>query len=103
MDIEIVDNPAERRYEARVDGEFAGWVDYHRVRDRLVVLHTEVLPPFEGRGISSNLVRRVLDDARASGSFITPRCPLFARHFERHPEDADLVRVPGSEAGAPED
>lgn len=94
-EVEIVDVPKERRYEARVDGTFAGWVDYHRVRDRLVALHTEVLPEFEGRGIASQLVRRVLDDARASGTFITPRCPLFVRHFERHPEDASLVKEPG--------
>jgi len=93
-DLEIADVPAERRYEALVDGQFAGWVDYHRVRDRLVALHTEVLPEFEGRGIASQLVRRVLDDARASGTFITPRCPLFVRHFERHSEDADLVKAP---------
>ena len=99
MDVQIVDVPAERRYEARVDGELAGWVDYHRVRDRLVALHTEVLPAFEGQGIASKLVRRVLDDARATGTFITPRCPLFVRHFERHPEDADLMRVPGGESG----
>jgi predicted GNAT family acetyltransferase len=96
MNLEIVDAPAERRYEARVDGEFAGWVDYRRVRDRLVALHTEVLPAFEGRGIGSALVRRVLDDARATGAYITPRCPLFARHFERHPEDADLLKQPGT-------
>jgi len=95
MDLDIVDNVAERRYEARLDGEFVGWVDYHRVRDRIVALHTEVLPAFEGRGISSKLVRRVIDDARAAGGTITPRCPLFVRHFERHPEDADLVRIPG--------
>ena len=94
MDPEIVDVPAERRYEARVDGEFAGWVDYHRIRDRIVVLHTEVLPAFEGRGIASRLVRRVIDDTRAAGGTITPRCPLFVRHFERHPEDADIVRMP---------
>ncbi|HEX8024916.1 MAG TPA: GNAT family N-acetyltransferase [Candidatus Limnocylindrales bacterium] len=92
--LEIVDVPEQRRYEARVGGEFAGWVDYHRVRDRLVALHTEVLPAFEGRGIGSKLVRRVIDDTRAAGGTITPRCPLFVRHFERHPEDADIVRMP---------
>jgi len=92
----IADNPAERRYEAHVDGELAGWVEYGRVRTRLVALHTEVLPAFEGRGIASALVRKVLDDARAAGQTITPRCPFFIRHFERHPEDADLVaRPPG--------
>ncbi|HLX34467.1 MAG TPA: GNAT family N-acetyltransferase [Candidatus Limnocylindrales bacterium] len=91
--LEIRDVPAERRYEARIGDELAGWVDYRRVRDRLVALHTEVLPQFGGRGIGSKLVRRVVDDARAAGGFITPRCPLFVTHFERHPEDRDLMKL----------
>jgi predicted GNAT family acetyltransferase len=87
----ITDNMDARRYEARLDGQLAGWVDYGRVRTRLVALHTEVLPEFGGRGIASALVRRVLDDARSAGLTITPRCPFFVSHFQRHPEDADLV------------
>ncbi len=88
---DISDNVAERRYEARIDGEVAGWVEYGRVQGRIVALHTEVLPEFGGRGIASALVRRVLDDARAANVKVTPRCPFFVAHFERHPEDADLV------------
>ena len=87
---EITDNVAERQYEARINGELAGWVEYGRVTGRIVALHTEVLPEFGGRGIASALVRRVLDDARAAGQKVTPRCPFFVAHFERHPEDADL-------------
>jgi predicted GNAT family acetyltransferase len=90
----IVDNAAERRYEARLDGELAGWVDYGRVQNRLVALHTEVLPAFEGRGVASALVRHVLAAAREAGNTITPRCPFFARHFERHPEDRDVLAPP---------
>jgi hypothetical protein len=90
----ITDVPAERRYEARLDGELAGWVDYGRVKTRLVALHTEVPPEFGGRGIASALVRRVLADAREQGFTITPRCPLFAAHFERHPEDRDVLAEP---------
>jgi len=93
-DLVISDNADERRYEARLDGTLAGWVDYGRVATRLVALHTEVLPEFGGRGIASALVRRVLDDARAAGQTITPRCPFFVAHFERHPEDADLIAAP---------
>jgi len=93
-DLAIADNADERRYEARIDGELAGWVDYGRVRDRFVALHTEVPPEFGGRGIASALVRRVLDDVRAAGGTITPRCPFFVAHFERHPEDADLLAPP---------
>jgi uncharacterized protein len=90
----IEDNPDARRYEARLGGQLAGWVDYGRVQTRLVALHTEVLPEFGGRGIATALVRRVLDDARAAGQTVTPRCPLFASHFRRHPEDADLLAPP---------
>jgi predicted GNAT family acetyltransferase len=87
----ITDNPDARRYEARIGDQLVGWVDYGRVRARLVALHTEVPPEFGGRGIASALVRRVLADAREQGFSITPRCPLFVTHFERHPEDADLL------------
>jgi predicted GNAT family acetyltransferase len=95
---DITDNVAERRYEARIEGQLAGWVEYGRVESRIVALHTEVLPEFGGRGIASALVRRVLDDARAAGQTVTPRCPFFVAHFERHPEDADL----NARRGAPQ-
>lgn len=89
--VTITDNPAERRYEARIGDQLAGWVDYGRVEGRIVALHTEVPPEFGGRGIASALVRRVLADARQAGLTVTPRCPFFAAHFKRHPEDADLL------------
>lgn len=89
--VTITDVPAARRYEARIGEQLVGWVDYGRVRTRLVALHTEVPPEFGGRGIASALVQRVLADARANNFKITPRCPLFAAHFQRHPEDADLL------------
>jgi len=93
-DLEIVDVPTAHRYEARIARAVVGWVDYRRVRDRLVALHTEVEPEFGGRGIASALVQRVIDDARALKTTITPRCPLFVAHFERHPEDRDVVAMP---------
>ena len=89
----ITDNAEERRYEARLGDQLAGWVEYGRVQGRIVVLHTEVPPEFGGRGIASALVRRVLADARAAGEKVTPRCPFFAAHFQRHPEDADILHV----------
>ena len=90
-DVVITDDPEGRRYEAHVGDELAGWVEYGRVGSRLVAFHTEVPPEFGGRGIASALVRRVLDDARAAGLTVTPRCPFFQAHFQRHPEDGDLL------------
>jgi predicted GNAT family acetyltransferase len=95
--LEITDVPDERRYEARLGGELVGWVDYGRVRTRLVAIHTEVRPEFGGRGIGKALVKRVIADARAGGFTITPRCPLFVAHFERYPHDQDVLAVrPGT-------
>lgn len=93
----IADVPAAHRYEARLGDELVGWVDYRRVRDRIVAIHTEVPKEFEGRGIASALVRHVIADARAQHLRITPRCPLFVAHFKRHPEDDDLVAFPRGE------
>jgi predicted GNAT family acetyltransferase len=91
----ITDNPAGRRYEARIREQVVGWVDYGRVRNRLVAIHTEVPPEFGGRGIGSALVKHVVADARSSGFSITPRCPLFVTWFERHPADRDVLAKRG--------
>ena len=48
-------------------------------------------PAFEGRGIGSQLATFALDDARARGLAVVPRCPFFAAFIGRHPEYADLV------------
>lgn len=97
-ELTIDDMPAAHRYEARLGDELVGWVDYRRVRDRIVAIHTEVPEEFEGRGIASALVRHVIADARAQSLRITPRCPFFVAHFKRHPEDDDLVAFPRGEA-----
>ena len=90
-ELRIEDVPAANRYEARLGDTLAGWVDYRRMHSRLVAIHTEVLPQFGGKGIGSALVRRVIVDAREAGARISPMCPLFAAHFERHPEDRDVL------------
>ena len=87
----ITNNPDGRRYEARIGEQLVGWVDYGRVRNRLVALHTEVPPEFGGRGIGSALVRHVIAEARAEGFTITPRCPLFEAHFQRYAKDRDVL------------
>ena len=99
--IEIADVPIRGRYEALVGGSLAGWVEYRRMGRRLVAVHTEVLPAFGGRGIASALVRRVVADARAAGERISPLCPLFQAHFERHPEDADVLAAGRMRGKAP--
>lgn len=89
----IVDQADAGRYEALVEGVIAGTLQYRRSPGRVLLIHTEVLPHHEGRGIGSALARRSFDDARAEGRMIIVTCPFLAGWLERHPDDAEGVRV----------
>jgi predicted GNAT family acetyltransferase len=90
--MDVTNSPDQHRYEARIDGELAGFAEY-RTTDRLVTfVHTEVLAEFEGRGVGSGLVRAALDDVRATGRQVRAVCPFVKGYIERHPgEYRDLV------------
>jgi len=89
--IEIVDVPAEQRYEARRGGEQLGVVTYIFEPGVITFTHTETDPRFEGQGVGSALARGVLDDARARGLKVQPVCPFIHGWIRRHPEYQDLT------------
>ena len=91
QDVEIVDNVADRRYEARLDGDAAGVLEYELHDGWIVLVHTEVQPAFEGRGIGSRLAKAALDDARTRGLAVTPQCDFVLSYVKRHREYRDLV------------
>lgn len=90
-DVTITDNPERSRFEADIDGRAAGFADYHREGDVVVMPHTEVFDEFGGQGVGSILVRHALDSIRAQGLTVDPRCPFVAIWIQRHPDYADLV------------
>jgi uncharacterized protein len=83
--------PERTRYEAAVAGELAGFVEYRVVDGALDLVHTEVLPAYEGRGVAGRIAQFALDDARRQGRKIVPTCSYIARYVERHPDVQDLV------------
>jgi predicted GNAT family acetyltransferase len=87
----FVDAEASQRYEARVEGDLAGFIDYKAKQDRIALIHTEVLPAHQGRGIAEQLVRFALDDARRRGLRVIATCPYVRAYVVRHPETHDLV------------
>lgn len=91
MTLEVSDNTEQLRYEARLDGELAGWIEYRPMDGWLVFVHTEVPPRFGGRGIAARLVVSALDDVRARDLKVTPLCPFVAAYIRGHPEYQDLV------------
>jgi predicted GNAT family acetyltransferase len=87
----LADVPDQHRYEVRLDGVVAGFVVYHRIGGRIYLVHTEVDPAFEGKGIGSALAKGVLDAERAAGEPVVPLCPFIRGYIDRHPDYADVV------------
>ena len=80
------------RYVSEVDGQIVGFTEYRLRGDNIYFFfHTEVSEEYEGKGVSSALVRFALDDVRANGGTIVPLCPFVAAWLPRHPEYDDLV------------
>lgn len=64
----------------------------------IVLVHTEVAPAVEGRGVGSRLVSAALDDIRARGLRLVPICPFVRAYLGRHPEHGDLLARPSAVA-----
>jgi predicted GNAT family acetyltransferase len=90
-DLQVIDHVVAQRYEARLGETVVGYTEYRIVgRDRMILVHTEVDPAFEGRGFGSRLAKGVLDDIRARGIRVTIKCPFVAAYVKRHPEYRDV-------------
>ena len=87
----VTDVEAAQRYEASVDGDLAGVIEYVVKHGRLALVHTEVVPAYEGRGVAGELIRYAIDDARRRGLLVIPTCPFVRAYVERHPETHDII------------
>jgi predicted GNAT family acetyltransferase len=88
---ECVNNVEAHRFELRVDGTVAAYVEYNVLSNGLLFSHTEVLPGNEGRGLGSAIGRFALDHARAASVQVIPVCHFIAGFLRKHLEYQDLV------------
>jgi len=86
----VVDRREEERFELPREGHLA-FLTYSRGQGKLYLLHTEVPPELEGRGLGGRLVRAALESARAAGERVVPFCPFAQAWLLRHPEYQDLL------------
>ncbi|WP_308279804.1 GNAT family N-acetyltransferase [Phycicoccus mangrovi] len=91
-DVEVIKD--DKAWMARVDGHAAGQLAYRNSLDgsAVVLVHTEVGPEFEGRGVGSALVRAAVDDLAAHGRTVRPDCPFAAEWLRRHPDHPVTVQ-----------
>jgi predicted GNAT family acetyltransferase len=86
----VRDNLQLHRFELDAEGLVA-FSNYKRDGKTLTIMHTEVPPALNGKGVGSALVRGVLDLARAQNMKIVPLCPFVAAYIAKHAEYADLL------------
>ncbi|HZA31014.1 MAG TPA: GNAT family N-acetyltransferase [Propionibacteriaceae bacterium] len=91
MDLTVTDDLYEAKYEAHLNGELAGTLEYELTSDLIILIHTEVLPGHQDQGIGGQLARFALDDARRRGLRVRPVCTFIRSWLERHNEYADIV------------
>jgi uncharacterized protein len=92
-DLTVHDNKEKRRYEAQLGGDVVGVISYHADPGLLTLVHTEVDPAVEGKGVGSRLVAGALEDIRRRDLSVVPVCPFVRAHLRRHPEQIDLVQT----------
>jgi uncharacterized protein len=89
---QVADRAERHRYELSTGGHVAGHIDYRlRGADVIDLVHTEVDPAYEGRGIASQLARFALDDARSHRRRVIASCEYIAAWVRKHPEYEDLL------------
>lgn len=87
---QIIDNPAESRFELALDGGLA-IIAYRIEGERIVLIHTEVPQALSGQGVGSRLAKGAFELIRASGRKAVLRCAFIRGWIVKHPEYDDLV------------
>jgi uncharacterized protein len=92
MNLPIRHNAAAQRFEAEVSGGLAECV-YRLGGGVMNIVHSEVPPQAEGRGIAAALVRAALAHAREHGLRVRASCSYVRAYIRRHPETHDLLET----------
>lgn len=88
--LDIRHDAAASRFECTVPGGIAECA-YRLQGGVMNIVHTEVPPASEGRGIAAALVRAALTHARAHGLKVRPSCSYVRSYMRRHADTHDLL------------
>jgi uncharacterized protein len=91
--LEIVDVPEHRRFEVRAGSRVIGHTRYAVSEGSITLLHTEVDPAEEGKGVGSRLAVGVLEDVTARGLSVVVRCPFIGAYVRRHAAEYPTVEL----------
>jgi predicted GNAT family acetyltransferase len=74
-------------------GEDEALINYSLAGDKIIFLHTEVPPAFEGKGIAAKITKEALEFARTQKLKVISLCSYISRYISRHPEYQSLQEV----------
>lgn len=90
-DYTLIHNEEKHQYEFHI-GNFTPRIEYSQNNSGEVYLtHTEVPRALTGKGIGTQLVRKVLEDIKEKELRLVPLCPFVATYIHRHPEWKKIV------------
>jgi uncharacterized protein len=89
-DLNVIHVPEAHRFEVPLPGEPAVLI-YEVRAGYMLLLHTEVPPSFEGRGIAGRLAKAALEFAVENKLKVRSYCSFTTRYIERHPEYQGLL------------
>lgn len=92
MDHDVINNPAEHRFQMALDGDDIA-AAYYQIDEsgRVVLTHTEVPYQYSGQGIGTRLATGVFDQIRASGRKVVLKCSFMGRFYASHRDYDDIV------------
>ena len=81
----VTNNISKNRYELEVEGHLA-IADYRMEEGgRMAITHVFVPEELRGKGVAAQVMKGVVDDAKARGLTIVPICPYAASYLKRNP------------------
>ncbi|SIN69567.1 GNAT family N-acetyltransferase [Chitinophaga niabensis] len=86
----LVNNTEAHRFEMEVDG-YKAIIVYRQTPERITLLHTEVPPELEGKGVATAIIEKTLAYIETNHLSLVPLCPLVVAYIKRHPEWKRIV------------
>ncbi len=90
QEIEVIHDSDHHRFVVDLDIDKAVLI-YMIKAGLFILLHTEVPPAFEGRGIAGKMAQTALEYARDEGLKVRSYCSYTTRYIDRHPEYLNLL------------
>ena len=99
MELRVIDNELDRRYEIWLGDERVGLANYSIMPGERHFVHTEVSPEYQGKNYAAILMREAfLEMRKNSKDKVVPVCSYVVSYMNRHPETLGMLKNPIAEA-----